>query len=135
MLRQRGLPHVLHIAGQDEPTACGDMPIGEFYDELPEQWRIEHPGAEPGARRVHEIRVGTLAGGREAEALSEELTRVLCPDPEHSSPCPVPWSSGSSAVGPDEDAERDARLNRLYGHLYGAAASDGPSRPPLDSGT
>ncbi|WP_344683096.1 hypothetical protein [Saccharopolyspora taberi] len=54
-----------------------------------------------------------LASGRQAEALREELTRLICPDPEHEPPCPVPWSA-SYTDGADEP-----ELDLRYGHLRG----------------
>lgn len=76
------------------------MPIAEFYDELPQQWRIENPGADPESRRIREIRIGLVTNRPKLNALREELTRIVCPDPEHASPCPVPWTSSCS--GNDE---------------------------------
>lgn len=105
LLDDRAWPYRLSVAGPGQSTAPGGMPLTEFYDELPQQWRIEHRGADPGARQVHEIRVGLLAPEEQRDDLRAELTRVACPDPEHSSPCPVPWSAGyTEAAGRSEDA-------------------------------
>ncbi|MET7933678.1 hypothetical protein [Streptomyces sp. NPDC005322] len=99
VLDGHGLAHRLSVAGPGEPTAGpGSMPLAAFYDDLPEQWRIGHPGEDPGARAVHEVRVALHTTRPRAETLREELTRVVCPDPEHRSPCPVPWAS--HCVGP-----------------------------------
>lgn len=67
---------------------------GELYEELPQQWRCQYPGADPGERRVYEARVGVRAGRPRMDEVREALTRVVCPDPEHASPCPVPWAAG-----------------------------------------
>ncbi|MFE9407091.1 hypothetical protein ACFYNY_35865 [Streptomyces sp. NPDC006530] len=45
--------------------------------------------AEP---RVHEIRIQDCADTEEAVALQEPVERLLCPDPDHEPPCPIPWS-------------------------------------------
>ncbi|MGH3309119.1 MAG: hypothetical protein ACRDP3_00770 [Streptomyces sp.] len=45
-------------------------------------------GDEP---RVHEIRVSGCADVAELLALQEPIARALCPEPEHSGPCDVPW--------------------------------------------
>lgn len=95
-LDERGLPYQLSVADG-----------AESYALLPEQWRIENPGADPGTREVHELRVGVYATREEMDAIREELTRVVCPDPEHDSPCPVPWSARWSEDG----------LDGRYGHL------------------
>ncbi len=39
--------------------------------------------------RVYEI---TIDGG---DDLKEPVARLLCPDPDHAPPCPVPWSFDS----------------------------------------
>jgi hypothetical protein len=67
---------------------------GELYGELPHQWRCQYPGADPGERRVREIRVGLHTTRSRMDALREALTGVICPDPDHASPCPVPWAAG-----------------------------------------
>ncbi|MFI0819639.1 hypothetical protein ACH4TX_26180 [Streptomyces sp. NPDC021098] len=67
---------------------------GELYEELPQQWRCQYPGAGPGERRVHEVRVGVRADRPRMDEVREALTRVICPDPGHASPCPVPWAAG-----------------------------------------
>ena len=66
----------------------------ELYEELPHQWRCQYPGADPGERRVHEVRVGVRADRSRMDEVREALTRVVCPDPGHASPCPVPWAAG-----------------------------------------
>lgn len=45
-------------------------------------------------RKTHEIRVGIYATEHEARDLVEQIKLLLCPEPEHSSPCPVPWAIG-----------------------------------------
>jgi hypothetical protein len=41
--------------------------------------------------RVYEIAVHGCAGVDEALALQEPIARLLCPEPDHDGPCPVPW--------------------------------------------
>ncbi|GLK12817.1 hypothetical protein [Streptosporangium carneum] len=41
---------------------------------------------------VWEIRLGVYATQQEAEEVKERVTRLLCPDPDHAPPCPIPWS-------------------------------------------
>ncbi|GLZ81760.1 hypothetical protein Afil01_65670 [Actinorhabdospora filicis] len=66
---------------------------GGRHDDLAEQWRITHPGTDPGTRAAFELRVGLESGPVDVAALTEAITRVVCPDPEHSTPCRVPWDS------------------------------------------
>ncbi|MFF1820682.1 hypothetical protein ACFVWG_25475 [Kribbella sp. NPDC058245] len=42
-------------------------------------------------RGVYEIQVRGLPTIDEALALQEPIARLLCPEPEHSGPCDVPW--------------------------------------------
>jgi hypothetical protein len=39
-----------------------------------------------------EVRLGIYATERQAEEVVEQIMRLLCPDPEHEPPCPIPWS-------------------------------------------
>ncbi|SDG75070.1 hypothetical protein SAMN05421505_107179 [Sinosporangium album] len=99
----------------DQPTEPGseeELTVSELYEELPEQWRLEHPGAEPGDRRVIELRIGVYGDG--LRELLDELSRLACPEPEHSSACPVPWSTNFTL--PFDDHYR-AYLEAHYGHL------------------
>ncbi len=58
--------------------------------------------------RVYEIGVRGCAGVAEALALQEPIARMLCPEPEHEGPCPVPWEF---SLGDDtEDGETSAVL-------------------------
>lgn len=41
---------------------------------------------------VWEVRLGVHATREQAEEIKERIARLLCPDPEHPPPCPVPWS-------------------------------------------
>ncbi|MER7012948.1 hypothetical protein ABT324_16135 [Saccharopolyspora sp. NPDC000359] len=98
-LRRSAVPHEVSAVEQDQAQAGEEVPLAEFYDELPQQWRLENPGACPGARRAHEIRVLLVTSRPRLDALREELSRTICPDPAHAGPCPIPWASSSSASG------------------------------------
>ncbi|MEV0681969.1 hypothetical protein AB0I60_36150 [Actinosynnema sp. NPDC050436] len=58
-----------------------------------------------GEREIREIRVGVYATEEQVRELVERFTRQLCPEPEHASPCPVPWSV---SVVPAEALAEDA---------------------------
>lgn len=45
-------------------------------------------------RKIFEIRVGIYASDEQARDLLDQIRLMLCPDPEHQSPCPVPWAIG-----------------------------------------
>ncbi|GAA1639380.1 hypothetical protein [Georgenia ruanii] len=55
-----------------------------------------------GDRRGWELRFGIWATEQQAHALLERVHRLLCPDPDHAPPCPIPWES---AIGPIDHAE------------------------------
>ncbi|MGH4032300.1 hypothetical protein ACQB60_25570 [Actinomycetota bacterium Odt1-20B] len=115
VLEERGRPYGLKVAGQGSERSGGGMSIAEFYDELPEQWRVEHPGEDPGERENYEIRVGVVVTHAEMEELRDRLTRVACPDPGHASPCPVPWGTGHIRAGGVQDEE--GVVEERFGHL------------------
>ncbi|WP_433627201.1 hypothetical protein [Nocardia sp. CA-120079] len=46
------------------------------------------------SRGVWELRVGIFATRQQAEEVMARITMLLCPDPEHAPPCPIPWSTG-----------------------------------------
>jgi hypothetical protein len=54
---------------------------------------------------IWELRLGIYATEQQAEELKERVQRLLCPDPDHASPCPIPWST-ALLHGSDLD-ERD----------------------------
>lgn len=96
--------------------ASDRMSVAELYSELPEQWDVEHPGADPDDRAIFELRSAILATEGAAGKAVAELIGLLCPDPGHSGPCAVPWSSSTSAA--DDGAHR-AYLETHYGYLRG----------------
>lgn len=90
-------------ASAGQPAALDpDLPVGDLYAELPEQWREENPGQEPGPRETGEIRVVVTGSTADLEKAMDALTRAACPQEDHSGPCPIPWSAGF--VRADDDA-------------------------------
>lgn len=81
----------------------------------PQQWRYGHPETGPGSRYIHQIRVGVLTSRPQMNTLRNELPRVICPTPDHNSPCTMPWASVYTDSEECPDAAED--LNRQYGHL------------------
>lgn len=53
------------------------------------------------------FRVSALihATEQEAEALQDQIQRLLCPDPDHSPPCPIPWETSVEPVDDQADTE------------------------------
>jgi hypothetical protein len=44
-------------------------------------------------RTEWEVRVGLFATREQAEEVLTRIQLLLCPDPEHQSPCPIPWTT------------------------------------------
>lgn len=70
-----------------------------------------------GGRTYREIHLGIWATDADADELMERITRLLCPDPDHAPPCPIPWEIGSRPLDPESpDAES---LREQVRHEYG----------------
>ena len=41
----------------------------------------------------------------EADALQEQLQRLLCPEPDHAPPCPIPWETMVELVDDGDDTK------------------------------
>lgn len=54
------------------------------------------------SRSLHEIRLGVYASDEQLHGLTEAIERLLCPDPEHAPPCPVPWSISTREATAEE---------------------------------
>ncbi|GGM35799.1 hypothetical protein GCM10012275_03780 [Longimycelium tulufanense] len=52
---------------------------------------------------VWEVRLGIYATEQQAEEVKELTARMLCPDPDHAPPCPIPWSISLLHVSDLED--------------------------------
>ncbi|MFF9345849.1 hypothetical protein [Streptomyces sp. NPDC014734] len=53
---------------------------------------------------VWEVRLGMYATPQQAEEIKERIARLLCSDPDHAPPCPIPWSvSLLHGAGPGDD--------------------------------
>lgn len=54
---------------------------------------------------VWEVRLAIFSTKQQVEEIKTRITRLLCPDPDHTPPCPVPWSifvlHGSDLDDPD----------------------------------
>ncbi|TCJ99342.1 hypothetical protein [Nocardia alba] len=60
----------------------------------------------PDEKQLWEIRLGVIASETKARAVAEQIERLLCPDPDHAPPCPIPWSLSIDA---EDDMTADRR--------------------------
>ncbi|MET9431086.1 MULTISPECIES: hypothetical protein [unclassified Streptomyces] len=75
---------------------------------------------------VWEVRLGIYATEKQAEEVKERITRLLCPDPDHAPPCPVPWSVMLLHGSDLDDAEAYAELVEQARIERAAAENRGP---------
>lgn len=68
----------------------------------------EPPDQEPAG--VWELRIGVFCTAEQAGDLTDRIQRMLCPDPMHSSPCPIPWSTAQWRLDDGEAAENYPEL-------------------------
>lgn len=105
----------ISLVSASAPVEPDDMSIAEFYEDLPNQWRIENPGQTPTDYKIVEVRVGLVASPATSRDCVEALTLVLCPEPDHASACPIPWSAGRTE--PTEGPDARTYLEQRYSHL------------------
>lgn len=72
---------------------------------------------------VWEIRLGLYATQEQAEQVKEQIQRLLCPDPGHEPPCPIPWSTLLLHQSDLEDEDS-------YSELVEQARIEQPHRQP-----
>jgi hypothetical protein len=58
------------------------------------------PSSAETSRSVYQISVATSDDTEQAQTV---VARILCPDPDHAPPCPVPWESRSSIAAGSVD--------------------------------
>jgi hypothetical protein len=64
------------------------------------------------------------ATAEQARDVEQRVQRLLCPDPDHRSPCPIPWSTGLFEAEGDVAAD----LEEQYLIERGGNGAAGPLR-------
>ncbi|MFF8918504.1 hypothetical protein ACF08M_35680 [Streptomyces sp. NPDC015032] len=77
---------------------------------------------------VWEVRLGIYATQQQAEEVKEHITRLLCPDPGHAPPCPIPWSV-SLRHGPEPGSGSGSEADDSYAELIEQAEAEKHLRP------
>ena len=84
------------------------------------------PSSAETSRSVYQISVAAS----DTEQAQTVVARILCPDPDHAPPCPVPWESRSSIASgsvdfvfyaTDDQARRIPRRSQHTGFRRGTA--------------
>ncbi|WP_116202716.1 hypothetical protein [Amycolatopsis circi] len=65
-------------------------------------------------RKTFEIRLGIYASEAQAQGLVDQIRLMLCPDPDHHSPCPIPWAIGILSETEHPDAVQYPGLKEQY---------------------
>lgn len=68
------------------------------------------PAPTDGDAAVWELRIGVYCTAEQARNLVDSIQLVLCPDPRHDSPCPIPWTTAHWQVDEKEAAEHYPEL-------------------------
>ncbi|MEE1786406.1 hypothetical protein PUR71_26395 [Streptomyces sp. SP17BM10] len=67
----------------------------------------------PDEPQLWELRLALLATPEQAERIKAQVTHLLCPDPDHAPPCPVPWSAALYPA-PDDESHPDLRTQAAH---------------------
>lgn len=51
------------------------------------------PRSNTEPKAFFELKVGVYCTEAQARGLVDEIGLLLCPDPEHNGPCPIPWTT------------------------------------------
>lgn len=65
----------------------------EAYDFLAEQWAIEHPGQDSGAREPVDLRVRLVCSRKTWRTIRKAVIHGLCPQGMAPHICRVPWTA------------------------------------------
>lgn len=68
-----------------------ELSTADMYDFLAEQWAVEHPAQNSGARQLIELRVQLRCSLRTWRAIRKTVIRTLCPEGTAPHTCRVPW--------------------------------------------
>ncbi len=60
---------------------------------------------DAGPAAVWELRIGVYCTAEQARNLVDSIQLMLCPDPWHNSPCPIPWTTAHRQLDEKEAAE------------------------------
>ncbi|MEW2491233.1 hypothetical protein [Streptomyces sp. NPDC048411] len=67
----------------------------------------------PEQPRLRQVTIATVTTAAQHEELMDRLTDVLCPDPGHEGPCPVPWAMRSTNGDSLSRRKRKALLTEI----------------------
>ncbi len=77
----------------------------------------EAPGEDQA--RLWKVTISVIATAQQVEQLTDRFVEVMCPDPGHEGPCPVPWALHVTDGGSLSKAEQ----KRLRAEIADTAGS------------
>ncbi|MGW3957436.1 hypothetical protein ACWEKM_42650 [Streptomyces sp. NPDC004752] len=84
--------------------------------------------------RLWQVKIGLIATAAQHEELMDRLAEVLCPDPNHDGPCPIPWGMHSINGDSLSRRQRKALLTEIretnWNPAEGEGTDTGRSRRP-----
>ncbi|MFC4126403.1 hypothetical protein [Nocardia rhizosphaerae] len=83
-----------------------------------------------GRPELWEVRLGIVATEADLRRVTAAIETLLCPDPEHAPPCPIPWALSVCAGDDLDDAERATYddVVEQYRIEAGSTSGEEPSR-------
>jgi hypothetical protein len=81
-------------------------------------------------RTTWQIQVTVFATREQADDLTQRIERLLCPDPDHRSPCPAPWFMSHCTVPRDDfDLSEQYILEYLLEQIRSGTLRPGQALP------
>jgi hypothetical protein len=60
-----------------------------------------------------EIKLAIFATEAEVNDTKERIARILCPDPDHAPPCPIPWQISASPIDAEQASSYTVLLEQV----------------------
>ncbi|QKW25483.1 hypothetical protein HUT11_04580 [Streptomyces seoulensis] len=87
-----------------------------------------------GRPRLWQVTIAMVATAAQHEELMDRLTDLLCPDPEHEGPCPIPWAMHSTNEDSLPRRKREALLTEIRETNWNPANEEDFGGSGADSG-
>ncbi|MEU9102251.1 hypothetical protein [Streptomyces sp. NPDC048361] len=88
----------------------------------------------PRQAELWQVTIAMVATQEQHEKLMDQLTDVLCPDPDHEGPCPVPWAMRSTNGDSLSRRKRKALLTEITETNWNPTGEEGSDGTGADPG-